>query len=270
MVGYLSGTAARRPHRRPRYATIRAMSNNKGRGARILAEQRRRAAAKRPRPTFAEVLDKRDLVTLVATRSRAITDQVGRDADQLGRSRLRVVSCHDCTAPKGCCSLSTLIFLHDAVPLVAQLRRDGRDTPTLRAALAAAADRMEHSHRTEYRQPCVFLDEHERCTVYEVRPSTCATALVYSDPDCCNDRSRDVISFNAADATRDSMRLSRDFYAQLGIADRTGKSMRGVLPRMVLVVLELWDSADYQVTLANGDWAIRAAAIESIPTGGDR
>ena len=45
--------------------------------------------------------------------------------------------------------------------------------------------------------PLGFLDERERCTVYDVRPTSCAALYVYTPPALCNTRSRDIEALGA-------------------------------------------------------------------------
>ncbi|MEZ4399599.1 MAG: YkgJ family cysteine cluster protein [Kofleriaceae bacterium] len=225
-----------------------------------MAKSRPRAKGRPTGPTFVEALAQLGLIDEFARRTRAIKATAAAEADQLGQARLKVVACHTCTAAKGCCKLPTVIYLHDAVIVADRLRRDGRDTPALRAALRTSAEAMEQTRRAAYAAPCVFLDDAERCTVYDARPTACATALVFSDPAACNDRHSDaVIMFDTTAATEASLALAKEFYARLGLADRTGRSAMGMLPRMVLVALRAWDRVDYQTFLAEGDWAVRAA-----------
>lgn len=236
------------------------MGKNKQRGQRILAEQRRRAAAKQPRPTLGEVLAKRRLTDWVNEKVQDINQRAMATADRRGKVQLKVVSCHTCTAPKGCCKITTMIFLHEAVAIAAELRAKNRDTPQLRTILTAAADAMEQTKRDDYLAPCVFLDSDERCSVYSVRPATCGTAFVFSPPEICSDfdSGRTIARFDDTEFGLESTGLAREFYSKLGLVDRSGKSVMGMLPRMVLVALEAWNRTDYQQLLIEGDWAYRA------------
>lgn len=237
------------------------MGKNKGRGQRILAEQRRRAEAKQQKPTLGDVLAKRGLVALVNEKVQDINQRATIDADRRGKVQLKVVSCHSCTAPKGCCKITTTIFLHEAIVIAAELRELGRDTSELRAILANAADKMEQTKRDDYLAACVFLDAEERCSIYSVRAATCGTALVFSPPEICSDfeSGRTIARFDDTEFALESTKLASDFYTKLGLSDRVGKSVMGVLPRMVLVALEAWERTDYQTFLTSGDWAFRAA-----------
>jgi hypothetical protein len=139
------------------------------------------------------------------------------------------------------------------------LKREGRDTPELRASLLAAAEKMEQSTRAEYLAPCVFLGPAERCTVYDVRPQICGTTLVVSPPAQCSDRENGMVErFDDGHFEKTSWSLAQAFYQALGLHDPTAHSAMGMLPRMVLVCLEAWDRQDYQTFLTAGDWGLRA------------
>lgn len=88
------------------------------------------------------------------------------------RTQLSVISCHGCTAPKGCCHHRVTAWLHEGVPIAQRLRHEQRDTPALRDALRDAAVLMARRD-SAYSRPCVFLDAAERCTIYDDRPSVC-------------------------------------------------------------------------------------------------
>ena len=71
------------------------------------------------------------------------------------RTQLSVISCHGCTAPKGCCHHRVTAWLHEGVPIAQRLRHEQRDTPALRDALRDAAVLMARRD-SAYSRPCVF------------------------------------------------------------------------------------------------------------------
>src|SRR5262249_53163251 len=139
--------------------------------------------------TFGEMIAQLDLLAGISGTVRRLIRESTEQAQQFGRVSLNVLpSCNTCTAAKGCCKLATLAYLYEGVPIAARRIREGRDTPELRAELAAAAAAMETTRPIDYNRPCVFLDAGERCTIYEDRPSECGSAFVYSPPEACSSR----------------------------------------------------------------------------------
>ena len=198
------------------------------------------------KPTFGEIIDRQQLdYTLPRSIQKLIAGTEAR-VGEYGKTKLRVASCFDCTAAKGCCSLRVGAYLHEAVPIALRLRREGRDTAELRAALATAADLMETPGA--YRRPCVFLSEQERCTIYEHRPIECGTTFVFSPATQCSEPDATVEKFppELGDAPRN---MERRFEREARLVQLQGLYM-GVLPRMVLLCLEVWERSDYAQYLA--------------------
>jgi Fe-S-cluster containining protein len=206
-------------------------------------------------PTFGEALAARNLVDQCTEVTRMIIARAEASVAEEARRTLRVISCHGCTAAKGCCTLTTLIYLYEAVPIAARLRREGRDTPALRKQLLASAERMESLPPREYNQPCVFLGGDERCTIYDTRPGDCGVTYVSSSPALCSIRGSDVVKFR--DPTGDASEGAQMMFEQeLGLTLPDTLAM-GALPRMVLLCLHAWDRADYAEYL--GKWVPVAA-----------
>lgn len=200
-------------------------------------------------PTLGDMIRRGNLVwsTSKATRS-LIRDTDAHVRDSARRSRA-VISCDTCTAPKGCCSLTVVAFFHEAIPIVDRLRRDGRDTVELRAALSSAAHDMELLSPDVYRRPCAFLDAAERCSIYEQRPSECGMAFISSPALQCSDpAATSVEKFSAPEPDR-AMEIERTFEGEARLIPLKGPYM-GTLPRMVLLCLEAWDRPDYAQYLA--------------------
>ena len=210
-----------------------------------MAKQKAKAKASEPAPTLAEVMARSGLLTKVTMTTRSIITRAVAQADELGRVSLKVVSCHDCTAPKACCTLTTAVYLYEGLPIAARLTAEGRDTPALRAALRAAAEAMENTAQRRYQRPCVFLDGAERCTIYTDRPSTCGTALVFSPAQACSDPATKII-----DAYKSPLQRELPLQVEEGVRDALGLPRGehiyiGVLPRMVLLCLQAWHRADF-------------------------
>ena len=216
-------------------------------------------------PTFGEELERLGLIEATVRRTREVIAQSNAAAVEHARVHLRVISCFDCAAPKGCCCMVTGAYLHEGVAIAARLIDEARDTPALREALRAAADEMEVSGEAEYRRPCVFLGADDRCTVYEDRPSVCGAHLVTSPAMACSDPTATTVSALVgslhAEIPRD---VAEQFRASLALR-ALDVPYRGALPRMVLLSLEAWQRRDYLAFLAEHvrpavhryRWAIR-------------
>lgn len=198
----------------------------------------------------------RDALLRVAGKSTAASiHEAEQFAAQVAHDNARSVSCFTCTATKACCWLSIGIPFHEALPIADRLRRDGRDTADLRAALAASADRME-SHTPpayhELRQPCVLLGPDERCTVYDQRPRECGAAFVFSPPALCSDpEATDFATLLLPGELLEPLRKTETAVEHtLGLRKLDGLYW-GALPRMVLLALEAWDRADFAAYLAD-------------------
>ena len=201
-------------------------------------------------PTFGEMVEAAGLIGKTSHATRTIIGETNAAVVEHVRVHLQVVSCFDCTAPKACCSLTTSAYLYEAVPIVARLVREGRDTPELRERLRIAAHLMETTPKASYQRPCVFLGDGERCTIYEDRPSVCGTHLVSSPATACSDPSVANVS-KLAGSLQDAVppQLEEQFRIEAGLR-RIDQRYRGVLPRMVLLCLEAWSRRDYVTFLA--------------------
>ena len=210
-----------------------------------MGKQKPKTGSGGPGPTLAEVLASSGLLEKITMSTRSIISRSVAQADEQGRIMLKVVSCHTCTAPKACCSLTTAVFLHEALHVAARLLAEGRDTPALRTELRVAAEAMENTPRTTYRRPCVFLDGDERCTIYTDRPSTCGTALVYSPAEACSDPATKMVDAFISQLQRElPQQVEEGVRAELGLP-RGERSYVGVMPRMVLLCLQAWNRPDF-------------------------
>lgn len=183
------------------------------------------------------------------------------------KARLPMV-CSTCTATKACCSSYVIVRFYEGLVIAESLVRTGRDTPELREALAKRAALMEATPVNDWFTPCVFLDGEERCTVYAVRPTTCAQLYVYSSPDLCNARSDQVISYTPRPEVAHANELEEAFRDRMALRKKVGRRYMGVLPRMVLVALEAWDRTDFRDHLRQLEWPTEeqwVAAVSRMP-----
>jgi len=201
--------------------------------------------------TFGEVMDRLGLLAKTSKATRDIIQMTGAAAEELARKSLKVISCHSCTAPKGCCTFSTMAYLYEVVPLAARLLREGRDTEDLRAQLAAAADRMENTPARAIRRPCVFLDPQERCTVYEDRPSACGSHFVFSEPALCSSSDPGAHTEKITWPHQNYLPKFEQRFAAEAKLRQIDVPYVGALPRMVLVCLQAWNRVDYSDFIAN-------------------
>ncbi len=213
-------------------------------------DERRPSAGDDSRPTFAEELERLGLLDVAARATRETIARSNADAITAARFTLRVISCFACTAPKACCTMVTGAYFHEGVAVAARLIADGRDTPALRQALAVAADDMETLDVDAYHRPCVFLDDGDRCTVYDDRPSICGVHLVTSPAQVCAEARATTISAVSGTAHVDVPRAAAEqVRAALGLP-ALDVPYRGAYPRMVLLALEAWDRRDHVSFLA--------------------
>ena len=181
-----------------------------------------------------------------------------RDSDRGARAvakkaRLPMV-CTTCTATKACCNSYVIVRFYEGLVIADTLKRTGRDTPELRADLRTRAELMEATPVADWFTPCLFLDADQRCSVYAVRPTTCAQLYVYSSPDLCNARSSLIISYTPRAEVTHANEIEEAFRERLSLRKKVGRRYVGILPRMVLVALEAWDRTDFRDYLRQLDW----------------
>lgn len=194
------------------------------------------------------------LLRMVGASTGASIREAERYAVEVAEANGRTVSCATCEATKACCTLSVGMPFHEAFPIADRLRREGRDTPELRAALAASADLMETHTPPAYHglhRQCVLQGADERCTVYEQRPRECGAAFVFSPPALCAETESDeYLTLLLGDELREPLRKTEAVVERtLGLRRLDGLYW-GALPRMVLLALEAWDRDDFVEFLA--------------------
>jgi Fe-S-cluster containining protein len=168
------------------------------------------------------------------------------------------LQCATCTAAKTCCSSFVLVRFYEGIVLADHLKRSGRDTPELRTQLRERAEAMEAAMAAgkvaDWATPCLFLDGDERCSVYGVRPTTCAQLFVYTPPALCNARSSEIASYTPRAEVAAANEVEEVFRDRLSLRKKIGRRYFGVLPRMVLVALEAWDRTDFRDHLRQLTW----------------
>ena len=177
-----------------------------------------------------------------------------RGALEVAKQNRLTMHCATCTANKACCSSYVVVRLYEGLLVASELRRSGRDTPELRAELAARADAMEATRAADWFTPCLFLDGDQRCSVYAVRPTTCAQLYVYTPPELCNARSSQIASYTPRNEVAAANAVEEEFRERLSLRRKVGRRYFGVLPRMVLVSLEAWDRTDFRDYLRQLPW----------------
>lgn len=194
---------------------------------------------------------------LAAEIGRNHVESARRAGEVAARNRLPMV-CATCTATKACCSSYVIVRFYEGLVIAAELVRGGRDTPELRADLRARAEAMEAVRPREWFQPCAFLGDGERCTVYAVRPTTCGQLYVYTPPDLCNARSSQIASYTPRKDVEHANAVEEEFRDRLSLRRKIGRRYMGVLPRMVLVALEAWGRTDFRDYLRQLPWPTEA------------
>ena len=144
--------------------------------------------------------------------------------------------------------------LFEGIVVAAHLR--GRGPRHAGAARRAACPRRGDGggDPLDWRTPCVFLDDAERCTVYAARPTPCGTLYVYTPPAACSDPSAPVKAYVAHAENAIAQQIEEQFRDRLSLRKKVGRRYIGVLPRMVLVALEAWDRTDFRDYLRQLDW----------------
>ena len=207
-----------------------------------------------PVRTLGQLLDDEQILTWIAGTVAEIISHASHAAEKRGRRRSLAVSCTTCRATKTCCWSMVVARLYEGVIIAAELVRTGRDTPALREQLRARALAMEAASPQEWRTPCVFLDERERCTIYGVRPVPCGSLLVYTDPVRCTTRAGEILGYVASEEQAAATAFEEEFRERLSLRKKVGRRYLGVLPRMVLVALEAWGRTDFRDYLRQLPW----------------
>lgn len=176
------------------------------------------------------------------------------------------VSCLNCTnAEPGCCYQKVFMPLHEAFLIARHIRTEGLDTPEFRAQLKAEGELMEGTERGvwfhEMRRPCIFL-KGGLCSIYPIRPMACRSYFVVSPQTQCQPGNHDgiysidTLAIQAAELTR-----TKKIHKALELKETPQRVLWAVLPRVVLVALEIWDSDDYQQTIRSHLWPTEESII---------
>lgn len=204
--------------------------------------------------TLGQFVEDEDIIAWIGGAVAELHQHAAREARFAGAKLKLTVSCTSCTATKTCCWSLVVARLYEGVLIADRLRRDGRDTPALRDELRARAEMMETRSPRDWRMPCLFLDERERCTIYPVRPTACGNLHVYTDPAWCTTMAGEIKGYVAQAEMAAATQLEEAFRDRLSLRKKVGRRYLGVLPRMVLVALEAWDRTDFRDYLRQLPW----------------
>jgi len=207
-----------------------------------------------PVRTLGQFVEDDQILAWIAGTVAEINRHAAEGAEKRGRRLKLAVSCNTCKATKTCCWSTVVARLYEGVIIAAELVRTGRDTPALREQLRARAEAMEATPPQEWRTPCLFLDERERCTIYGVRPVPCGSLFVYTDPVLCTTRAGEILGYVPGEEYAAATAFEEPFRERLSLRRKTGRRYLGVLPRMVLVALEAWDRTDFRDYLRQLPW----------------
>ena len=207
-----------------------------------------------PVRTLGQFVEEEGILPWIAETVAEINRHAAQGAEKHGKRLGLSVSCRTCKATKTCCWSVVVARLYEGVLMAGELRRTGRDTPALREALAGRAEAMEAARPQDFRTPCLFLDERERCTIYGARPSPCGSLLVYTDPVLCTTRAGEILGYVPVEEQAAAAAFEEPFRERLSLRKKVGRRYLGVLPRMALVGLEAWDRPDFRDYLRGLAW----------------
>jgi Fe-S-cluster containining protein len=205
--------------------------------------------------TLGQFVEQEGILASLRAMITEINARATKEARAVGKQeKLPTVQCFTCTAKKACCHSVVVVRLYEGIVVAAEVKQSGRDTPALRDELRAKAEAMEATSPYDWRVPCVFLDEQERCTVYAGRPTSCGTLYVYSPPAHCNDPAAGIQAYVAHAENAVAQQIEDEFRERMALRKKVGRRYIGVLPRMVLVALEAWDRTDFRDYIRQLDW----------------
>jgi Fe-S-cluster containining protein len=204
--------------------------------------------------TLGQFVEDEQILAWLADNVAHINRQSGRGAKEVSKLEKLAVSCTTCKATKTCCWSMVVARLYEGIIVAGQLKKTARDTPAMRAQLRERAEAMEAASPYEWRTPCLFLDAKERCTVYDVRPTSCGALYVYTPPVLCTTREKEIKAYVATAELAAATEIEEAFRQRLSLRQKVGRRYLGVLPRMVLVALEAWDRTDFRDYLRELPW----------------
>jgi Fe-S-cluster containining protein len=216
--------------------------------------------------TLGQLVDDEKIVAWLADNVAHINQASAKGANETSKLAKLAVSCTTCHATKTCCWSLVVARLYEGLIVAAKLRETHRDTPELREQLRVRAEAMEASSPYDWRTPCLFLDERERCAVYDVRPTSCGALYVYTPPELCTTRAKEIKAYVAANELAAATELEEAFRQRLSLRHKVGRRYLGVLPRMVLVSLEAWGREDFRDYLRLLPWPSDADIARWSPT----
>ena len=220
--------------------------------------------------TLGQFVEAEGIIAWLADNVAHINDASGKGAHETSKLVKLAVSCTTCEATKTCCWSLVVARLYEGLIVAARLRETARDTPELREELRVRAEAMEASSPYDWRMPCLFLGEAERCTVYDVRPTSCGALYVYTPPELCTIGSNAIKAYVAANELAAATEVEEAFRQRLSLRHKVGRRYLGVLPRMALVSLEAWDRDDFRDYLRQLPWPTDAEIARWSPAAAAR
>ena len=207
-----------------------------------------------PVRTLGELVAEDNIITWLAGEIGQNHRASASGATAISKQHKLPMHCSTCTSTKACCASYVLVRLYEGLVIAHHLKHSGRDTPAQRDELRIRAEAMEAAVVADWATPCLFLDEQERCSVYSVRPTTCAQLYVYTPPALCVARSPQIMSYTPRSEVLAANAVEEAFRERLSLRRKVGRRYFGVLPRMVLVSLEAWDRTDFRDYLRQLPW----------------
>ena len=175
--------------------------------------------------TLGQFVEDEQIIAWVAGAVGEIHQHATREARFAGARLKLTVSCTSCTATKTCCWSPVVARLYEGVLIADRLRRTGRDTPVLRDELRTRAEAMEAASPREWRTPCLFLDERERCTIYDVRPTSCGNLHVYTDPAWCTTMAGEIKGYVPTAEMAAATKFEETFRDRLSLRKKVGRAI---------------------------------------------
>jgi len=197
---------------------------------------------------------------LLEAEMKSVDSIVARLLVNVAKKEKRPVSCLNCAQESpGCCYQKTMAYAQEGLVIGRYLRKNGLDTPELRARLRADGEEMEGHARAGWfhgaRRPCVFLQD-GKCGIYPVRPHACRTYYVISESFRCQPGCDDGILFiDVGQFQGIFVQQTRAIHRALGLVENESRLYLGAMPRVVAIALESGgDPRAYRRALNREPW----------------
>jgi Fe-S-cluster containining protein len=180
-----------------------------------------------------------ELADLVETDYRKLLPVIKEMVDSGKEQFNREPSCKNCKKP-GCCYQLIFVSFYEAFPIARRLRMEGKATRDYIAELRRIGEEAEGMGRVAWfdkNQPCVFLNDEYRCTVYDIRPTMCSSHFVYTPPENCLPEAVDP-ELHQLGSSRLQDSIIRQQIQFIDVLGLERLAYYGSMPRMVAIVLE--------------------------------